>query len=145
MLNAAAGLAVHKGEDSQKASTCEMVGKAAIARAGGKALAARIRRAVLAALLALIVGLATFACGGASGGYDYDSAEGHRRSDIMDEPRLTPLSKQCIDYANAREVRADERAGKLTKTDKRWLDVDRDGRFCEEPDAEWKGEPVRPE
>jgi hypothetical protein len=93
-----------------------------------------MKRLALAMLVTMIVGLASFACGEASGGYDY-----------VDEPRLTPLSKQCIDYTNAREVRADVRAGKLTKTDKRWLDIDRDGRFCEEPDAEWKGEPVRPE
>lgn len=96
-------------------------------------------------LVATIAGLATFACGGASGRYDYDKAEGHRRSDYVAEPRRTPLSKQCIDYSNAREVLADERAGKLTKTDKRWLDMDGDGRFCEEPDAEWKGEPLRAE
>jgi hypothetical protein len=93
-----------------------------------------MKRIALALLVAMFVGLASFACGGASTGYDY-----------LDEPRRTPLSKQCIDYANAREVLSDERAGKLTKTDKRWLDMDGDGRFCEEPDAEWKGEPLRAE
>ena len=88
-----------------------------------------MKRTALALLVTMIVGLASFACGEASTGSDY-----------LDEPRLTPLPKHCIDYANAREVLADERAGKLTKTDERWLDLDRDGRFCEEPGAEWKGE-----
>ncbi len=83
--------------------------------------------------MAMLVGLASFACGEATWVRLCGRAEAN------------PFSKQCIDYTNAREVRADERAGKLTKTDKRWLDIDRDGRFCEEPDAEWKGEPVRPE
>ena len=93
-----------------------------------------MKRVALAMLVAMFAGLATFACGGASTRYDY-----------VDEPRLTPLSKQCIDYTNAREVLSDEREGKLTKTDKRWLDMDGDGHFCEEPDAEWKGEPSRAE
>jgi hypothetical protein len=31
----------------------------------------------------------------------------------------------------------DEQAGKLTKADKQWLDMDGDGRYCEEPGVEW--------
>ena len=60
-------------------------------------------------------------CGEASTGYDYEA-----------EPRRTPLTKQCGDFASGREVAEAERAGKLTRADKQWLDADGDGRFCEE-------------
>ena len=82
-----------------------------------------------ALLVAMFVGLASFACGGVSTGSDY-----------VAEPRRVPKPKICSDYANGREILIDERAGKLTKSDERWLDLDGDGRFCEEPGAEWKGE-----
>jgi hypothetical protein len=82
----------------------------------------RIAIMVLAALL--LAG-----CGEASSGYDY-----------VAEPRLVPEPKTCSYYANGQEILADEQAGKLTKADKQWLDMDGDGRYCEERGAEWKDE-----
>jgi hypothetical protein len=102
----------------------------------------RIARAILVALL---VGLA--GCGEASIGYDYvaepeagepEARQGH--DPYVAEPRLVPKPKTCSDYANAQEILIDERAGKLTKSDKQWLDMDGDGRYCEERGVEWKGE-----
>jgi hypothetical protein len=43
-------------------------------------------------------------------------------------------------YANERQILLDEQAGKLTKADKQWLDMDGDGRYCEERGVAWKGE-----
>jgi hypothetical protein len=82
----------------------------------------RIAITVLAALL-----LAS--CGEASTGYDYKA-----------EPRRVPKPKICSDYANARQIASDEQTGRLTKADKQWLDMDGDGRYCEEPGVSWKGE-----
>ena len=86
-----------------------------------------MKRLAMAILVTLIVGLA--GCGGASSGYDY-----------VAEPRRVPKPKMYSDYANAHEILLDERAGKLTKSDKLWLDMDSDGRYCEERGVEWKGE-----
>jgi hypothetical protein len=86
-----------------------------------------MKRIAMAILVTLIVGLA--GCGEASSGYDY-----------VAEPRRVPKPKQCSDYANAHEILIDEQAGKLTKSDKLWLDMDGDGRYCEERGVEWKGE-----
>ncbi len=85
-----------------------------------------MKRIAMAILVTLIVGLA--GCGGASSGYDY-----------VAEPRRVPKPKQCSDYANAHEILIDEQAGKLTKSDKLWLDMDGDGRYCEGRAVEWKG------
>jgi hypothetical protein len=86
-----------------------------------------MKRLAMAILVTLIVGLA--GCGEASSGYDY-----------VAEPRRVPKPKQCSDYANAHEILIDEQAGKLTKSDKLWLGMDSDGRYCEERGVEWKGE-----
>jgi hypothetical protein len=80
----------------------------------------RIAITVLAALL--IAG-----CGEASSGYD------------VAEPRITPKPKICSDYTSARQIERDERAGKLSKADRQWLDMDGDGRYCEERGQTWKG------
>jgi hypothetical protein len=83
----------------------------------------RIAITVLAALL--LAG-----CGEArQGKYDY-----------VAEPRYLPKPKICSDYTNARQIARDEQAGRLTKADKQWLDMDGDGRYCEERGVEWKGE-----
>ena len=82
-----------------------------------------MKRIAIAILVAMLVGLA--GCGEASSGYDY-----------VAEPRRVPKPKQCSDYASARQILIDERAGKLTKSDKQWLDMDGDGRYCEEPGVE---------
>ena len=83
--------------------------------------------AVAVLLVAMLVVLG--GCGEASTGYDY-----------VAELRRVPKRKQCSDYANAHEILIDEQAGKLTKSDKLWLDMDSDGRYCEERGVEWKGE-----
>jgi hypothetical protein len=80
-----------------------------------------------AILVAMFLGLA--GCGEARSKYDY-----------VAEPRRVPKPKICSDYANAHEILIDERAGKLTKADKQWLDMDGDGRYCEERGVAWKGE-----
>jgi hypothetical protein len=90
------------------------------------------------AVAVLLVGLA--GCGEAPGDYSYANANAHDSSGIVAEPRLVPKPKTCSDYANAHEILIDEQAGKLTKADKQWLDMDGDGRYCEEPGVEWKGE-----
>jgi hypothetical protein len=84
-----------------------------------------MKRIAITALAALLL----VGCGEASSGYDY-----------VAEPRRVPKPKTCSDYANRQEIFADERAGKLTKSDKLWLDMDGDGRYCEERSVEWKGE-----
>ena len=84
--------------------------------------------AVAVLLVAMLVGLA--GCGEArQGGSDY-----------VAEPRRVPKPKQCSDYANEPQILLDEQAGRLTKADKQWLDMDGDGRYCEEPGVAWKGE-----
>jgi hypothetical protein len=65
---------------------------------------------------------------------------GDYSSGIVAEPRLVPKPKTCSDYANERQILLDEQAGKLTKADKQWLDMDGDGRYCEERGVAWKGE-----
>ena len=110
----------------------------------------RIARAILVALLVGFAG-----CGEAQQGHSHPTLveETHlppepggnvvqwRRYDpYVAEPRLVPKPKTCSDYANAQEILIDERAGKLTKSDKQWLDMDGDGRYCEERGVEWKGE-----
>jgi hypothetical protein len=85
-------------------------------------------RTLLLAVAVLLAGLA--GCG--DSGYDYDEAEHHRRSDLVAEPRRVPKPKICSDYANEQQILLDEQAGKLTKADKQWLDMDGDGRYCEE-------------
>ena len=86
-----------------------------------------MKRIAIAILVAMLVGLA--GCGEASSGYDY-----------VAEPRRVPKPKTCSDYANAHEILIDEQAGKLTKSDKQWLDMDGDGRYCEERGVVWQGE-----
>src|SRR5215217_7479956 len=61
-------------------------------------------------------------------------------SDFVAEPRRVPKPKQCSDYANGQEILIDEQAGKLTKSDKLWLDMDGDGRYCEGRGVVWQGE-----
>jgi hypothetical protein len=87
-----------------------------------------MKRIAPAILVVLILGLA--GCGEARQGHD----------DYVAEPRRVPEPKTCSDYANARQILSDERAGKLTKSDKQWLDMDGDGRYCEERGVAWKGE-----
>jgi hypothetical protein len=89
------------------------------------------------AVAVLLAAACLAGCG--DSGYDYDEAEG-RRSDFVAEPRRVPKPKTCSDYTNAHEILLDERAGKLTKADKQWLDMDGDGRYCEERGVAWKGE-----
>ena len=84
-------------------------------------------KTLLLAVAVLLVGLA--GCGEASTGYDYEA-----------EPRRVPKPKQCSEYANERQILLDEQAGRLTKADKQWLDMDGDGRYCEERGVAWKGE-----
>ena len=84
-----------------------------------------MKRIAITALAALLL----VGCGEASSGYDY-----------VAEPRRVPKPKTCSDYANERGILIDEQAGKLTKADKQWLDMDGDGRYCEERGVEWKGE-----
>jgi hypothetical protein len=85
-------------------------------------------KTLLLAVAVLLVGLA--GCGEArQGGSDY-----------VAEPRRVPKPKQCSDYENERQILLDEQAGRLTKADKQWLDMDGDGRYCEEPGVAWKGE-----
>jgi hypothetical protein len=66
-------------------------------------------------------------------------------SDYVAEPRRVPKPKICSDYANERQILLDEQAGKLTKADKQWLDMDGDGRYCEERGVAWKGERTQAE
>jgi hypothetical protein len=94
-----------------------------------------MKRIAITALAALLLA----GCGEAGSGYDYDEAEPHSKQDYVAEPRRVPKPKTCSDYANRQEILADKRAGKLTKADKQWLDMDGDGRYCEEPGVEWKG------
>ena len=61
-------------------------------------------------------------------------------SDYVAEPRRVPEPKTRSDYANEPQILLDEQAGRLTKADKQWLDMDGDGRYCEERGVEWKGE-----
>src|SRR3712207_1617702 len=98
--------------------------------------------AVAVLLVAMLVSLA--GCGEANTEYDYDVAEpearrGHDSFGIEAEPRRVPKPKICSDYANERQILLDEQAGKLTKADKEWLDMDDDGRYCEERGVAWKG------
>jgi hypothetical protein len=86
-----------------------------------------MKRIAIAILVGMVMSLA--GCGEANTGYD-----------IVDEPRYVPKPKICSDYANERQILLDEHAGKLTKSDKLWLDMDDDGRYCEEPGVAWKGE-----
>jgi hypothetical protein len=90
--------------------------------------------AVAVLLVAACVVVATLTREGQQGGYDY-----------VDEPRRVPKPKICSDYANERQILLDEQAGKLTKADKQWLDMDGDGRYCEERGVAWKGERSQPE
>jgi len=86
--------------------------------------------AVAVLLVAMLVSLA--GCGEARRG-DYSFG-------YVAEPRLVPKPKTCSDYANARQILIDEQAGKLTKADKEWLEMDGDGRYCEERGVVWQGE-----
>jgi hypothetical protein len=110
----------------------------------------RIARAILVALLVGFAG-----CGEAQQGHSHPTLveETHlppepggnvvqsRRSDPYEaEPRRVPKPKTCSEYANERQILLDEQAGRLTKADKQWLDMDGDGRYCEEPGVAWKGE-----
>jgi hypothetical protein len=62
------------------------------------------------------------------------------KSDYEAEPRYLPKPKICSDYVNEREILIDEQAGKLAVADKQWLDMDGDGRYCEERGVVWQGE-----
>jgi hypothetical protein len=106
--------------------------------------------AVAVLLVAMLVSLA--GCGEASIGYDYvaepeagepEARQGH--DPYVAEPRRVPKPKTCSDYANAHEILIDEQAGKLTKSDKQWLDMDGDGRYCEERGVVWQGERTQAE
>jgi hypothetical protein len=87
-----------------------------------------MKRIAITALAALLL----VGCGEASSGYDY-----------VAEPRRVPKPKTCSDYAKAQQILIDEQAGKLTKDDKQWLDMDSDGRYCEGRNVVWKGEPMQ--
>jgi hypothetical protein len=87
-------------------------------------------KTLLLAVAVLLVAACLAGCGEASRPGD----------DYVAEPRRVPEPKTCSDYTNAHEILLDERAGKLTKADKQWLDMDGDGRYCEERGVEWKGE-----
>jgi len=91
-----------------------------------------MKRIAMAILVAMLVSLA--GCGEAKSGYDY-----------VAEPRRVPKPKTCSDYANAQQILIDEQAGKLTKSDKLWLDMDGDGRYCEGRNVVWKGERTQTE
>jgi len=91
-----------------------------------------MKRIAMAMLVAMLVSLA--GCGEAKSGYDY-----------VAEPRRVPKPKTCSDYANAQQILIDEQAGKLTKSDKLWLDMDGDGRYCEGRNVVWKGERTQTE
>jgi hypothetical protein len=94
-----------------------------------------MKRTAITALAALLLA----GCGEASTGYDHVAK--HRRYDpYVAEPRRVPKPQICSDYANERQILLDEQAGRLTKADKQWLDMDGDGRYCEESRVEWKGE-----
>jgi hypothetical protein len=84
---------------------------------------------------------------GDAGGSDSvaEPEAGRSGSDFVAEPRRFPKPKTCSDYAKAQEILADERAGKLTKDDKLWLDMDGDGRYCEGRGVVWKGERTQAE
>jgi hypothetical protein len=86
-------------------------------------------KTLLLAVTVLLLAACLAGCGEASSGDDY-----------VAEPRRVPEPKTCSDYTNAHEILLDERAGKLTKADKQWLDMDGDGRYCEERGVAWKGE-----
>jgi hypothetical protein len=95
-------------------------------------------------LVAMLVSLA--GCGEAGSGYDYVAEPEARQHDpCVAEPRLVPKPKTCSEYANERQILLDEQAGRLTKADKQWLDMDGDGRYCEEPGVAWKGERTQAE
>jgi len=79
-----------------------------------------------------------------AGGYDY-VAEPRRYDPYEAVPRLVPKPKPCSEYANERQILLDEQASRLTKADKQWLDMDGDGRYCEEPGVAWKGERTQAE
>jgi hypothetical protein len=89
-----------------------------------------MKRIAITALAALLLA----GCGGARSGYDY-----------VAEPRRVPKPKICSDYTNERQILLDVQAGKLTKADREWLDMDDDGRYCEERGVEWKGERTQAE
>ena len=109
-------------------------------------------KTLLLAVTVLLVAACLAGCGEASSGYDYvaepeagepeagepEARQGHDL--YVAEPRRMPEPKTCSDYTNAHEILLDERAGKLTKADKQWLDMDGDGRYCEERGVAWKGE-----
>ncbi len=105
-----------------------------------------MKRIATAILLVMLVSLA--GCGEAQRGGSDSVAEpeaGRSGSDFVAEPRRFPKPKTCSDYANRQEILADERAGKLTKDDKLWLDMDGDGRYCEGRGVVWKGERTQAE
>jgi len=84
-----------------------------------------MKRIAITALAALLLA----GCGEARSGFD-----------IVDEPRITPKPKICSDYENVRQIERDQRAGNHTKADKQWLDMDDDGRYCDERGVHLKGE-----
>jgi hypothetical protein len=92
--------------------------------------------AVAVLLVGMLVGMLVGLAGGGGGSTGYD---------VDDEPRRVPKPKTCSDYANERQILLDEQAGKLTKADKQWLDMDDDGRYCEERGVAWKGERTQAE
>jgi hypothetical protein len=97
-------------------------------------------KTLLLAVTVLLLAACLAGCGEASSGPDYNKPEGRPSDDILAEPRRVPKPKTCSDYANSQEILLDERVGKLTKADKQWLDMDGDGRYCEERGVAWKGE-----
>ena len=98
-------------------------------------------KTLLLAVAVLLVAACLAGCGEARrGDYSYANANAHEGFGIVAEPRRVPKPKTCSDYANSRQILIDEQAGKLTKSDKLWLDMDGDGRYCEGRGVVWQGE-----
>ena len=102
----------------------------------GRKRSGRISKVVITALAALLLAITTLAALQLAGWGE--ARQG--KYDYVAEPRYLPKPRVCSDYANERQILADEQAGRLTKADKQWLDMDGDGRYCEERGVEWKGE-----
>jgi hypothetical protein len=79
--------------------------------------------------MATLVGLT--ACGG--------QTPAEKKIDQPNEPKVeAERPKACSDYASGQEIFIDEEAGKLTKADKKSLDKDGNGYYCDEPGTKWK-------
>ncbi len=108
----------------------------------------RIATAILVAMLVSLAGCDEAQRGGSTSVAEPEAGKpeaGRSGFDFVAEPRRFPKPKTCSDYASRQEILADERAGKLTKDDKLWLDMDGDGRYCEGRNVVWKGERTQAE